>query len=581
MNSFPGFGIAGYRSLHGPLQWIPLGDDITIVLGPNNSGKTNVLRLLHLHLAEIYSRLRGGSSAMQGFDLRVDAPRAAEDSTFRVHWPLDVASFEDQIPRNVLPWLLEHPWMSRFGVFGLDMTAADIGSALEVSPQTLEEVKQAGRADEWTTLSAALTSTRGGAPGEDTRRVLNWLRQHLLPPPKTIYVPPARSMNADGNGDDWDFGGTGVLRRLHRMLNPEHDEDELRDQIARLREDLSYLLEDPELEIGVPHDFSTINVRLGGSFFPLQSLGTGTEHAVLMLAARHVFPDHLLCLEEPDAHLHPRLQRRLMSLLRDPRHRRLVVATHSAHIIDLDTDLVLAVRQVQGRTALAPIGDSELFEELRSLGYRASDLLQANAVIWVEGPSDRIYLLHWLAAVDDSLKEGVDFSIMFYGGALLKRLSAAEDGPVDPTLVDLWRINQRMWIVMDSDIGDRELKDDVVRLRKEMVEARSGGTWITAGYTVENYVPPDLLLDAAKDTHASVVRIKDPKRNLDPLTRLARKNGSFLKQTDKVAIALAVTHRPARLDVLDLEERINELAAFIREDPASLQHEVIDDPHHG
>ena len=85
-------------------------------------------------------------------------------------------------------------------------------------------------------------------------------------------------------------------------------------------------------------------------------------------------------------------------------------------------------------------------EHLRSLGYRASDLLQANAIVWVEGPSDRIYLLHWLREVAPDLVEGVDFSIAFYGGALLKRLSGAEDGPTDPSLVDLWTLNQRSWL---------------------------------------------------------------------------------------------------------------------------------------
>jgi hypothetical protein len=47
-------------------------------------------------------------------------------------------------------------------------------------------------------------------------------------------------------------------------------------------------------------------------------------------------------------------------------------------------------------------------------------------VIWVEGPSDRIYIRHWLKLADAHLTEEVHFSIMFYGGKLLSHLSAGE-----------------------------------------------------------------------------------------------------------------------------------------------------------
>ena len=58
------------------------------------------------------------------------------------------------------------------------------------------------------------------------------------------------------------------------------------------------------------------------------------------------------------------------------------------------------------------------------LGYKASDLLQTNSIIWVEGPSDRIYINFWLNEIDDSLVEGVHYSIMFYGGRLFSHLTA-------------------------------------------------------------------------------------------------------------------------------------------------------------
>lgn len=211
------------------------------------------------------------------------------------------------------------------------------------------------------------------------------------------------------------------------------------------------------------------------------------------------------------------------------------------------------------------VGDHTLFEALRALGYRASDLLQTNCVVWVEGPSDRIYLLHWLKAIAPELIEGVDFSIVFYGGALLSRLSAMTEELDDPTLVDLWRINRRMWVLMDADRGEGELKPAVQRLRDEVAEAGAGGTWVTSGYTIENYIDPQVLAEAVRGAHPSVERIADKSTTVDPLANLVRGDGEPFTRVDKVAVALAVCEVEANLDVLDLSDRVSELADFIRE----------------
>lgn len=72
--AFPGFGISGYRTLAGEVQWIPLDPAITVFLGGNNSGKSNILRLMHEHMGGIFRSLKE-SQALNSFNPRVDAPR--------------------------------------------------------------------------------------------------------------------------------------------------------------------------------------------------------------------------------------------------------------------------------------------------------------------------------------------------------------------------------------------------------------------------------------------------------------------------------------------------------------------------
>ena len=220
-----------------------------------------------------------------------------------------------------------------------------------------------------------------------------------------------------------------------------------------------------------------------------------------------------------------------------------------------------------GRTQVAPaITPRDVANLNAELGLRASDLVQANAIIWVEGPSDRTYLRHWLRLVDDQLVEGEHFSIMFYGGALLSELSP-EDLSVDE-FVSLPRINRNFSIVIDSDRQSESAKINATkaRVRDAFEQERVRGVvWITQGYTIENYVPPKLLADAVAAVHpnAGYTATGEPFENpLGPDRFTDRKSGA-----DKAAIAREVVERwPAHMTwPLDLEVQIRSLATAIRE----------------
>ncbi len=112
---------------------------------------------------------------------------------------------------------------------------------------------------------------------------------------------------------------------------------------------------------------------------------------------------------------------------------------------------------------------------LNDLGIRAADILQANFVLWVEGRSDRIYLNRWISLTAAELVEGIDYSVMFYGGRLLSHLSLSREEPglSAEELIKLLRINQNSAIVIDSDLytRDAEINETKNRIVKECQEA--------------------------------------------------------------------------------------------------------------
>ncbi len=97
---------------------------------------------------------------------------------------------------------------------------------------------------------------------------------------------------------------------------------------------------------------------------------------------------------------------------------------------------------------------------LNNLGTKGSDLLQVNGIIWVEGPSDVIYIKKWLemyACENDkpSFKQGRDYEFQMFGGTLLDSLCLIKEGEDEEELykklVSMFSFSRNTFVVIDSD----------------------------------------------------------------------------------------------------------------------------------
>lgn len=314
---------------------------------------------------------------------------------------------------------------------------------------------------------------------------------------------------------------------------------------------------------------------------PLSKMGSGVKTVLLVLILLVVKPiidnrdvsDYVFALEELENNLHPSMQRRLYYYLFDFSKKNnciLFLTTHSNIVIDLYNSLestqIFHISKIEGRTKISSILKQIDFKKiLDDLDVRASDILQSNGIIWVEGPSDRTYLNKWLSILDETLIEGYHYSIMFYGGRLLSNLSFNYDF-VNDELIPLLKLNTNSFVVMDRDGKgiSQKLNDTKLRIQDELGH---NNVWITKGREIENYLSDKSIEQWLEGKY----KIKSAFVN--EINTKLEDNISILENAQKVKYNLNKNKYATEiisfidkedLEVLDLSSNINNLIGIIK-----------------
>lgn len=313
-------------------------------------------------------------------------------------------------------------------------------------------------------------------------------------------------------------GATNIIRRYIVASNAEMQEEIIQ---TTLREALSYIF-------GQDGEFTGIEVRLheeenrwevyvresGKGLVALSRSGSGLKTVVLVLLNLLVMPRlegksegrYVFAFEELENNLHPALLRRLFSYLADyvtEQRYILFLTTHSNVALDFfgqreDSQIIHVTHNGESASTRTISAHFDHVGLLTELGARPSDLLQANGVIWLEGPSDRIYFNRFIELYSNGeFREGRDYQCAYYGGSNLANSTFNAPEDADDTLTNLLRLNHNIALVCDGDrtaatgAGSR-IKGRVSRIKQE-VEAIDGAyLWITEAKEIENYIPGEV-----------------------------------------------------------------------------------------
>lgn len=563
--------MGGYRSIR-EVQAVGRLAKVTLFAGQNNAGKSNVLRFVSDFLRQPPSDDWHNIPQPPGPPVRMQIAYETPTAESLEHLKPGFANGQ-------LAKLLEHD--AFHSVAGSDdiwlQYAPEEGTRGQqrqwvLDRQHLESLLLAighNGSQILQDASGILTGTGGGQPTDDINRVLSGILPLVSPP--TARVEAFRQISpGDENSDPEivDQNGRNLVKRLADLRDPPVQEYQAKrarfDAINRFARSV---FEDAEVSIEIPAAQNDIHIRQHGRVLPLASMGTGIHQVIIIAAAATTLDRTVVCVEEPEINLHPLLQRKLVRYLSEATSNQYLIATHSAHMLDYDRAAVIHVRHKpsEGTVLYSASSPQDVSNICADLGYRPSDLIQANCVIWVEGPSDRIYLNRWLEIVTPGeFVEGIHYSVMFYGGGLLRHLTA--DDPSVDEFVSLRRLNRHSAIMIDS---DKASESDSINSTKQRVcaefarEDMPGLAWVTDWRTIENYVPLELLTESVAEVHKRSI-YTPPADGWDQPLKLASSKGNP-SQPDKVKVARVVCSRwPEGPLPGPLAARVAAVADFIR-----------------
>jgi len=214
-------------------------------------------------------------------------------------------------------------------------------------------------------------------------------KQNLYNP---FLVPPKRELSMKSPISNFQSGdlptSINILKRLFVLQNANNRSEERRlyDHINAVFESITdgfrFHIE-LDAQNGVSIHFTNVTV----GWLPGEDCGLGLRDILVIL---HYVLDssyNTLLIEEPESHIHPDMQRRLLKFISTISSKQFIFTTHSN--IFLDPSYVSKIIYVEyGSAGIVATDETNKANMLSNLGYSIIDNLVSDLLVLTEGPTD-------------------------------------------------------------------------------------------------------------------------------------------------------------------------------------------------
>jgi ABC-type branched-subunit amino acid transport system ATPase component len=428
LQNFRGF------KLSSPVE-IELGREFIAIVGPNNAGKTSLLRSFYelrpflnaiLEQNQIASLLRDGSYS-QGATGVTDSSSLINSGAPNHPAILRLRVLQDSFSAR-------HEDVAVMRSLELQFRAS--GTALTMTLKYDEELRRvAGEA-----VSPAVRGGHfysGAAPLFDFRAIEDIIR--LLS--SAMYVASFRSPGVGAAVDDlpsgsnfitsWDEWKNGTSRVRQR-------------EIQAVLSTLARIFGYNTVDVGVSPDKTQLNVIVNGEPFRVSELGSGFSQFLVTLAGVAITKPTLLLIDEPELHLHPSLQSMFLTTLGSFTARGVVFATHALGLARSNAERVYALSKNTntGEIHCSILENTPMFSQfLGELSYSSYVAMGFDKVLLVEGPSELKVFRSFLR------KLGKDQQVLVLSLGGSDYIKAGND----MELAEIKRISPHVFAIVDSE----------------------------------------------------------------------------------------------------------------------------------